>query len=237
MGLQWAALVTTVEAMLDVHPPHESAHSVGDFFLHLFTITIGLLIAVGIEGAVTRHEHKKLADEARETMHAEIQRNESNAKDVLKDIVDQRKKMGHNLDLLKRVQDGEKPTDTSLDASYGVKGFEHTAWRTAQATGALSYMPYEEANRFSSIYETVETFEKAEEVLAEDEAQFLGLVRRYSGDKHMSKEAADALAERLGIWQGHLLNINIAAFASPEHVAARIILNITNPPTPSTRWK
>ncbi|MEK6398788.1 MAG: hypothetical protein V4734_11935 [Terriglobus sp.] len=197
--------------MLDVHPPHESAHSVGDFFLHLFTITIGLLIAVGIEGAVTRHEHTKLANEARETMRDEIRRNESNAKDALKNIAEQRSEMEHNLAQLKRVQEGEKLTDPSLDASYGVKDFEHTAWRTAQATGALSYMPYDEANRFSSIYETLETFEKAEAVLAEDEAQFLGLIRRYSGEKHMSKESADALAERLGIWQGHLLNIHIAA--------------------------
>ena len=33
--------------MLDVHPPHGKMHGVGDFFLHLFTITVGLLIALG----------------------------------------------------------------------------------------------------------------------------------------------------------------------------------------------
>jgi hypothetical protein len=42
--------------MLDVHPPHKSIEGVGEFFLHLFTITVGLLIAVGIEAAVERHQ-------------------------------------------------------------------------------------------------------------------------------------------------------------------------------------
>ena len=36
--------------MLDVHPPHEKMHGFKDFLLHLFTITIGLLIALGLEG-------------------------------------------------------------------------------------------------------------------------------------------------------------------------------------------
>ena len=51
--------------MLDVHPPHKAIEGVGEFFLHLFTITVGLLIAVGIEAAVERHQHRELAAEAR----------------------------------------------------------------------------------------------------------------------------------------------------------------------------
>ena len=51
--------------MLDVHPPHEKMHGFKDFLLHLLTITIGLLIALGLEGCVehwkqTRAEQKML---------------------------------------------------------------------------------------------------------------------------------------------------------------------------------
>ena len=31
--------------MSDVHPPHEASHTWKDFFIHIATITIGLLIA------------------------------------------------------------------------------------------------------------------------------------------------------------------------------------------------
>jgi hypothetical protein len=33
--------------MLDVHPPHEAAHTWKDFFIHVGTICVGLLIAIG----------------------------------------------------------------------------------------------------------------------------------------------------------------------------------------------
>jgi len=35
--------------MLDVHPPHASTHTWRDFFIHIATICIGLLIAVDLE--------------------------------------------------------------------------------------------------------------------------------------------------------------------------------------------
>src|SRR5664279_1235216 len=37
------------EAMLDVHPPTAAIHGWKDFFVHIATITIGLLIAIGLE--------------------------------------------------------------------------------------------------------------------------------------------------------------------------------------------
>jgi hypothetical protein len=40
------------EPMLDVHPPHEPAHSWRDILIHLATITIGLFIALSLEGRV-----------------------------------------------------------------------------------------------------------------------------------------------------------------------------------------
>ncbi|MGH8335618.1 MAG: hypothetical protein ACRETL_02060 [Gammaproteobacteria bacterium] len=40
--------------MLDVHPPHEAARTWTDFFIHIATIVVGLLIAIGLEQAVER---------------------------------------------------------------------------------------------------------------------------------------------------------------------------------------
>jgi hypothetical protein len=44
--------------MLDVHPPHQAAHSWKDFCVHIATICVGLLIAVALEQTVeTVHHH------------------------------------------------------------------------------------------------------------------------------------------------------------------------------------
>ncbi len=46
--------------MLDVHPPHEAAHTWKDFLIHIATIVIGLLIAVGLEQTVEAiHRHNE----------------------------------------------------------------------------------------------------------------------------------------------------------------------------------
>jgi hypothetical protein len=50
--------------MLDVHAPHQRMQGIKDFVLHLLTITIGLLIALSLEGCVERHNHRELVREA-----------------------------------------------------------------------------------------------------------------------------------------------------------------------------
>ncbi len=44
--------------MLDVHPPHEAAHTWKDFFIHVGTICVGLLIAIGLEQTVEFFHHR-----------------------------------------------------------------------------------------------------------------------------------------------------------------------------------
>jgi hypothetical protein len=44
--------------MLEVHPPQHAAHSWRDFFIHIATIVIGLLIAIGLEQTV-EHFHQR----------------------------------------------------------------------------------------------------------------------------------------------------------------------------------
>jgi len=44
--------------MIDIHPPQKSDHTWKDFFIHIGTIAIGILIAIGLEQTVELiHEH------------------------------------------------------------------------------------------------------------------------------------------------------------------------------------
>ena len=47
--------------MLDVHPPHQAASTWRDFLIHIATIVIGLLIAIGLEQTVeaVHHHHQR----------------------------------------------------------------------------------------------------------------------------------------------------------------------------------
>jgi hypothetical protein len=61
--------------MLDVHAPHERAHSWSDFFIHIATIVIGLLIAVGLEQTVEFFHHRHQAREGLALLRREVDAN------------------------------------------------------------------------------------------------------------------------------------------------------------------
>src|ERR1035437_8677014 len=56
-------------AMLDVHPAHHAASTWRDFFIHIATIVLGLMIAVSLEQTVEyfhhRHERRQLEEDLR----------------------------------------------------------------------------------------------------------------------------------------------------------------------------
>jgi hypothetical protein len=51
--------------MLDVHPPQHAAHTWRDFFIHIATIVLGLLIAIGLEQSVEAIHHRHQRQELR----------------------------------------------------------------------------------------------------------------------------------------------------------------------------
>jgi hypothetical protein len=57
--------------MLDVHPPEHAAHTWRDFFIHIATIVIGLLIAVALEQTVEYIHRQRDRTELRESLNRE----------------------------------------------------------------------------------------------------------------------------------------------------------------------
>ena len=69
--------------MLDVHPPHEAAHSWKDFFVHIATIVVGLLIAIGLEQTVEAIHHHDQRKEFQRRMDATVGANRKlDARDI-----------------------------------------------------------------------------------------------------------------------------------------------------------
>jgi hypothetical protein len=72
--------------MFDVHAPHVSIRTWKDFFVHIATITIGLLIAVGLEQSVEffhhRHQREQLEDQMRRVFETNLRRSEKTFKQL-----------------------------------------------------------------------------------------------------------------------------------------------------------
>ena len=186
-----------------------------DFLLHLLTITVGLLIAVGIEGCVELHREHKLVKEARATLREEIEDNSKVMEGAVADLEKAKGQMQKNMDLLTRIQVNPKdqePDGPSIDASFSNKSLKGTAWKTAETTGALGFMPYTEAQRYADLYLAQDAFLAAQDKIVEDEAQLLGVIGKTNfGHGSATQEQAGLMKERFGIWQGHLVYLDLMA--------------------------
>lgn len=186
-----------------------------DFLLHLLTITIGLLIAVGIEGLVELHREHRLANEARATMREEIEHNHHEMSGFLIDMNKQKASIQRDVESLTKILVNPKDKEAqkaNIDATFRTIGLRDTAWKTAQTTGALTFMPYTEAQRYSNVYSSQEEFLRQQDKILEDEAQFMGIIRKTNfGHGITTRDQAAMALERFGIWQGHLLYLDLMA--------------------------
>ncbi|MGA8937830.1 MAG: hypothetical protein WB439_01575, partial [Acidobacteriaceae bacterium] len=58
--------------MLDVYPPEHTPHTWRDFFIHIATITVGLVIAIGLEQTVEYFHHLHQRHHLEETLRGEL---------------------------------------------------------------------------------------------------------------------------------------------------------------------
>ena len=137
--------------MLDVHPPHHAASTWRDFFIHIATIVLGLLIAIGLEQTVEYVHHRHQVAEARETIRHEIADNQVKIARDIAILKQDEMRLQSNVSTLQRNK--TKPTSSDkLNTHWEWEGMQDSAWLTAQATGALALMNYAEVQTYASAY-------------------------------------------------------------------------------------
>jgi hypothetical protein len=213
--------------VIDVHPPHEPLHSWRDFFIHLTTITIGLLIALSLEGCVEWQHHRHLVHEAEASLQREIQENSKNLQATLDDVHKQQDTLAQDIAVLKKIIANPKVANNDpMSIGFHISGFESVSWKTAQSTGALSYMPYDRAQDYSNIYYQQELVDEAQKQAARDAIVSVGpFLGSKQGDPNPSAEDATLIKQHIEVLAGQLylldsliksLNSNYKSFLA-EH--------------------
>lgn len=196
--------------MLDVHPPHESAHSWRDILIHLFTITLGLLIALSLEGVVEWQHHRHLVHDAEASLHAEIKDNAGGISLSLDELHKQQVFLTKDVRILQAVVDtGKFPADHHMQVGYGIAPLASVSWKTAQSTGALSYMPYDLAQDYSALYMQQDLLVASEAQAARDAVLAIGIfINDHDDDVPPSKEEAQGLIPKIEVLQGQLMLVD-----------------------------
>jgi hypothetical protein len=152
--------------MLDVHPPHFPTRTWRDFFIHVATICVGLLIAVAIEQTVELIHHRHQVAEAREALRVERGLNirlfalqtaefQRDTPALLTNIAIFRYLRRHP-----HAPPQKWPGEFNWLAVYS--GYSSAAYDTAKTNGVLAYMPRPEVQILDELYRRLSSLEDAE---------------------------------------------------------------------------
>ncbi len=142
--------------MLDVHPAQHAATSWKDFFIHIATIVVGLLIAVGLEQTVeVIHHRHELAQVRRELSNER----EVNRKAMAKEASYWRwetVELRNNLMVLAYLQIHPGTADETLPGSliwsHVHEPHSEAVWDAAKTSGVTSLMSREEIEQYEDAY-------------------------------------------------------------------------------------
>jgi hypothetical protein len=136
----------------DIHPPHQAAHSWRDIFIHLATITVGLFIALSLEGCVEWQHHRHLVHEARENIRTELTDNQKELHDALDQIHKEQAQVKADIESLKTLRKDVNAHGLSVTLSFNNSALQDASWNTARETGAFSFMGYPEVKKYAEVY-------------------------------------------------------------------------------------
>ena len=119
--------------------PHASTHTWRDFFIHIATIVVGLIIAVGLEQLVERiHQHYELR-ETREALASELEANRDHLKLDEHDWLRTTARLKNNLLVLQYIRQHPGTPETALpgDLVWNQSPFlyDHAVWDAAEKNG------------------------------------------------------------------------------------------------------
>jgi len=151
---------------MDIHLPKPSK-SLREFAVEIGTITIGILIALTLEAAVTSFHNREIVDKSREQLQTELAANRDHVREVVQsadiDVKSLRAYIAYGQDrLLHKTR--PLPTDPLLGNFTTVST---SAWDSTVATNALVHMPFDQANAVAKAYAASRAFNSLEERIEE----------------------------------------------------------------------
>jgi hypothetical protein len=126
--------------MLDIHPPHEAVHTWKDFLIHIATIVIGLIIAVGLEQTVEFFHHRHSAADARASIQEETSDNLEVLHYNLQSLARGKQQLETGLDAL-NSNASDADVLTHLQYVWKLDKERDAAWQAAKIDGSLALIP------------------------------------------------------------------------------------------------
>jgi hypothetical protein len=150
--------------MLDVHPPHHSVSTWRDFFIHMITIVLGLLIAIGLEQFVEAMHHLHQRHELEAQLLDEAQQNAGILEENFKaDEIEMAWLLGLQQDVKAMIASGGKTRfayrphpEISPGVPLTFVVYRTAVWDAAKLDATVALLPPLVAQMYTSAYQQEE---------------------------------------------------------------------------------
>jgi len=159
---------------LDIHAPDHPILSLKEFFVHIAVVTVGILIALSLEGVREIVHDRRLVRETRENFHAELSydlAHDDHEYSAVLRAENQLKQLIADLPQLAKVQPDQIAIRLAQINNPGYF-FTQNSWQAALSTGALAHMSTDDVMTYSSVFESIRIYSnfQAQNLTAQDRA-------------------------------------------------------------------
>jgi hypothetical protein len=187
----------------EVHPSHPAIRTWRDFFVHITTIVIGLLIAIGLEQSVEYVHHRHQLQEARRELLKEVDENRR----IVEFNIESTRKAALALDadiaILRAQQSSRSPIPQKLDYSWEPWDTRDGTWQAAKQSGSLSLMPHDELRRYAHVYAVLAAFMDALPAFG-TRMEVAGAIARRAPNGNLSSQDIEELMSATSEAQGRV---------------------------------
>jgi hypothetical protein len=147
---------------MEIHAPHQPILSVKEALVHLGIVTIGILIALSLEGIVEWQHHRNIVREATANIADEIRDNDNELRQFLEAAPKLRSNDTQAVAYLDAAIAHHAPERGEMSVGFTRPDISSASWTTAQTIGALGLMDYRDVKRYAAVYELQEEFLRLE---------------------------------------------------------------------------
>lgn len=137
----------------EVPPKAASKYTLVDYLFQFITITAGVLIALLINGLVEWNHNRTLVADARATIAREIAANKKDLDATLASMDADVHRLESALQYANDMLTKKSTSINELNFHINLADLSASGWRTAERTGALGHMDYDEVQRLSLLYD------------------------------------------------------------------------------------
>ncbi|HEY4676261.1 MAG TPA: hypothetical protein VIJ01_03825 [Candidatus Angelobacter sp.] len=143
---------------MEIHAPDKPIHSKKEFLFHMFTVVLGILIALALDGVVTWANHRVQVREARANIATELRNNKEIIEKAVPEIQARQKQLQNLISMIDEVEKGRKLPAGHIGYTFASYEIYSTAWKTASVSGAVTHMEYEQLKAYTDAYDLQQSF-------------------------------------------------------------------------------